>query len=128
MCTKITQDVLESFLKCHYKAHLKSKGQIGIVSEFERLLLSSRQAVTRQAIDKILARTPDVVRDIHLTAACLRKGHTFILNATLNDEMSSLRLDGLKRLTGPSELGGFYYVPMLFYEGHRVRKEQRQLL
>ena len=69
-----------------------------------------------------------MARDISLTAAALRAGPSFVLDATLEDDLLSLRFDGLKRVDGPSKLGDFHYVPMLFHEGRKVGKEQRLLL
>ena len=109
---------------------MKLAGQQGIVSDYEALLIATRQEVRQQAIGKILARNPEgeVARDIILTAAALREGPSFVLNATLEDDLLSLSFDGLKRVDGPSKLGDFQYVPMLFHEGQKVGKEQRLLL
>jgi hypothetical protein len=98
MATKITRQVLEAYLNCQTKAHLRLAGQQGNVSDYEALLISTRQEVTQQAIGKILARNPegDVARDVRLTAAALRTGSSFILNATLEDDLLSLSFDGLK--------------------------------
>jgi predicted RecB family nuclease len=130
MATKITRQILEAFLKCKTKAHLKLAGHQGNVSDYEALLISNRQEVRQKAIGKILARTPEgeVARDIPLTAATLRAGSSFVLNATLEDDLLSLSFDGLKRVDGPSKLGAFHYVPMLFHEESKVSKEQRLLL
>src|SRR3954452_14909055 len=130
MATKITRDVLESHLHCKTKAHLKLAGQQGSVSDYEGLLAASRQEVRQQAIGKIPERYAEgeVARGIPLTAAALRAGPSFVLDATLEDDSMSLRFDGLKRVDGSSQLGDFHYVPMLFYEGRRVGKQQRLLL
>ena len=76
MATKITREVLEAYLKCKTKAHLKLAGQQGIRSDYEGLLAETRQQVRRQAVDKILARCAEteVTRDISLTADALREG------------------------------------------------------
>ena len=130
MATKITRDIIESFLNCKYKGHLKLAGQKGTRSDYQLLLAESRDEVRRRAIDKILARHPEeeVERDVVLTPAVLKKGAAFLLNATLENEYGSLAFDGLKRVPGPSKLGDFHYVPVLFFEGRRVRKLQRALL
>jgi predicted RecB family nuclease len=130
MATKITRQILEAYLNCKTKAHLKLAGQQGIVSDYESLLISTRQEVKQQAIKKILARAPEdeVATDVPLTAATLREGSSFVLNATLEDDLVSLSFDGLKRVDGPSKLGDFHYVPMLFHEARKVGKEQRLLL
>jgi predicted RecB family nuclease len=130
MGRKITREVLESYLHCKTKAHLKLAGQQGIVSDYEALLLARRQEVRQQAIAKILAKHPEaeVARGIPLTVAALRSGPPFVLDANLEDDLLCLGFDGLKRVDGPSKLGDFHYVPMLFHEGRKVGKEQRLLL
>src|SRR5262249_39373604 len=80
--------------------------------------------------EKILGQhgMKDVARAVTLTRSVLRSGATFILDAILEDDLVSLCFDGLKRIPGPSDLGDFHYIPLLFYEGRKVRKEQRILL
>jgi predicted RecB family nuclease len=130
MSAKITREVLEAYLHCKTKAHLKLAGQQGNVSDYEALLLARRQEVRQQAIGKILSTHPEseVARDIPLTAAALHAGPPIVLHATLEDDLLSLRFDGLKRVDGPSRLGDFHYVPMLFHEGRKIGKEQRLLM
>jgi predicted RecB family nuclease len=130
MATKITRDILESSLNCKYKGYLKLAGQQGTRSDYALLLAESRDAVRRQAIEKILARYPEeeVEQDVILTPAALKRGAAFLLNATLEDESVSLAFDGLKRVPGPSKLGNFHYVPVLFFEGRQVHKQQRALV
>ena len=45
MAMKITRDVLESYLHCKTKAHLKLAGQQGNISDYEALLIANRQEV-----------------------------------------------------------------------------------
>src|SRR4051794_18605546 len=70
MTRKITRDILESYLNCKYKAHLKLAGQQGNKSDYEGLLVASRQEVRQEAIGKILSLHPgdEVARDIVLSA------------------------------------------------------------
>jgi predicted RecB family nuclease len=130
MATKITRDVLEGYLHCKTKAHLKLAAQQGSASDYEKLLVASRGKVRQTAIGKILERHPatELARAIPLTIAALRAGPSFVLDATLEDDLLSLGFDGLKRVDGPSKLGDFHYVPVLFHEGRLVRQEQRRLL
>src|ERR1700733_5809353 len=109
MATKITRQILEAFLNCKTKAHLKLADQQGNVSDYEALLIATRQAVQQEAVGKILAKNipGEVARDIPLTVATLRAGPAFIVNATLEDGQLSLSFDGLKRVDGSSKLGGF---------------------
>ena len=130
MATKITRDVLESYLNCKTKAHLKLAGHQGNMSDYEGLLVATRQEVRQQAVGKILEQhaEAEVARGISLSAAALRAGPSFVLDASLEDDLLSMSFDGLKRIDGPSKLGDFHYVPMLFHEGRKVGKEQRVLL
>src|SRR4051812_2553640 len=130
MATKITSDVLESYLHCKFKGHLKLAGQQGTKCDFEAMLTELRAEVRLKAIDAIIARHPgeQVARNIPLTTASLKEGSQYILDGTLEDDSLSLHFDGLKRVDGPSKLGNFHYVPVLFHGGRQVRKEQRLLL
>jgi len=130
MATKITRDMIESFLRCKYKGHLKLAGQQGTRSDYELLQAELRDAVRQQATNKILARHPpqEAEQNLALTPAALKRGAAFLLNATLEDELVSLAFDGLQRVSGPSKLGDFYYIPVLFTEGQKIHKQPRVLL
>src|SRR5262245_49359346 len=127
MTTKITRDIIESSLHCKYKGYLKLAGQQGPTPDYEQLLVECRDAVKQGAMDKLFARhaAEEVVRDVVLTPAILKKGAALLVNATLEDEHVSLAFDGLKRAPGHSKLGDFHYVPVLFSEGQQIRKQQR---
>jgi hypothetical protein len=81
MSAKISSQVLESYLHCKTKAHLKLAGQQGSVSDYEKLLAGNRGDVRQEAIGKILAKhsVDEVARNISLTAATLKAGPSFIL-------------------------------------------------
>jgi hypothetical protein len=82
------------------------------------------------AIDKLIARyrAKGIQTDVALTQALLREGTAFILNAYLEDDVFSLRIDGLKKVEGRSDLGEFHYIPMLFSGSRKVHKNERLLL
>lgn len=130
MAAKITRDVLESYVFCQYKSYLKLTGQHGAKSDYETLLTTFRSEVRLKAVNRIIDQHQEhqVVRNTPLTTAVLKCGPLFVLEPTLEDELISLSFDGLKRVPGPSKLGDFLYLPILFHEGQQVRKEQRLLL
>src|SRR6266404_6443063 len=130
MTIKITRDVLESYLNCKYKGHLKLTGQQGTKCDYESLLTEMRAEVRLAAIDKILAHHAgeEIPRNIPLTISALKQGASFLLDATLEDDLVSLHFDGLKKVDGPSKLGDFHYIPMLFHEGQKIGRTQRLLL
>src|ERR1700746_2739841 len=122
MATKITSEVLESYLHCKFKGYLKLAGQQGTKCDFEAVLAELRAEVRLKAIDAILARHPgdQVARNIPLTTAGLKEGPQYILDGTLEDDTLALHFDGLKRMEGDSKLGSFHYLPVLFHEGRQV--------
>jgi len=130
MATKITRDVLESYLNCKYKGHLKLAGQVGTKVDYEILLTEQKAELRLAVMEKILAEHPtdEVVRNTPLTAATLRQGPLFVFDATLEDDLMCLSFDGLQKMEGPSKLGDFHYIPMLFHVGRKIGKAQRLLL
>jgi hypothetical protein len=125
MATKITREVLEGYLHCKTKGHLKLAGQHGSNSDYGELLATTRQEVRQTAIEWILVRQPEgqLPRDVPLTVATLASGPSYVLGATLEDELLSLQYDGLKRVDKPSKPGDFHYVPILFHEGRKVGRQ-----
>jgi len=130
MAAKITRDILEGYLHCKFKGHLKLTSEQGIKSDYEALLTERRAEIRHAAIDKILARHAgkEMPTNIRLTTSALKQGALFLFDVVLEDDLVSLAYDGLTRVDGPSNLGDFHYIPMLFYEGNHVRKEQKLLL
>src|SRR5262249_11390448 len=58
----------------------------------------------------------------------LVRGPALILNAVIENDLLSIRVDALKRVLGPSDLGDFYYIPILFGEGGKDRQSQKRAL
>jgi predicted RecB family nuclease len=128
--TKITNDVVESFLNCKVKAYLKLNDHQGTKSDYEEFLLQNRRQVREQAIIKMVGKSPedDIKTGVPLTASLLRTGRSYVLDPTLDNHPWFVRFDGLKKVDEPSGLGDFHYVPMLFHEAHGVGTNQRLLL
>src|SRR5271168_2175231 len=100
MTIKITRDVLESYLNCKYKSHLKLTGEQGTKGDYETLLAETKAEVRLAAVDKLLASRPGEVipRNLPLTTSALKQGSPFLLDATLEDDHVSLAFDGLKKV------------------------------
>jgi len=129
MAMKITADTLESYLQCKYKAYLKLANEQGVKSEYEALLLDSRKQVCLAAADK-LARNKkgDVVRGLAITIETLKRGVPLLLDASVEDENFSVCFDALQKEAGPSMLGSFHYIPILFHQAERPASLQKDLL
>ena len=126
----ITREILESYLNCKLKGHLKLKGDRGTKSDYETLMAEVRVEQAKRASEKLVARQKEgeVLRGIEVSIPVLKRGIPLILDADVKDDILSVKIDGLRRVDGPSRLGGFYYVPILFVEGEKIRREQRRLL
>lgn len=126
----ITNDVLEAYVLCPYKAYLKHTGHTGIISEYEAVLKELRREVKEKVTERILTQNPEraVVTGQPVTTALLKRGTPFLLDASIEDEQVSITMDGLKRVPGPSSLGAFLYLPIVFHEAQQVHKEQRLIL
>jgi predicted RecB family nuclease len=130
MEAKITRDIIESFLNCKFKGHLKLAGESGTRSDYEAMTAAARQASREQALAELVARfgEGDGCRGIAASAAMLKRGATLLADACVEDEELSLRFDGLKRADGPSRVGGHHYLPVLYNHGNEVGRQQKVLL
>ena len=94
MATRITRELVESYIHCKYKAHLKGAGQQGTPSDYGALLTSQTDEVRRKVTEKVLARhqEDEVARAVPLTAATLSRGPLYVLEATLEEDLFSYTL------------------------------------
>ena len=56
MGTRITSEVVESYLNCKVKGHLKLAGNQGIKSDYEGFLVQTRREIRQQAISTLSPR------------------------------------------------------------------------
>jgi predicted RecB family nuclease len=130
MATKITRDLIESYLNCKYKGHLKLAGESGTPSDYEMMTTAARQESRERAVGGLVSRfgEGDAGRGTIVTAAILRQGTPLLADVDLEDEGLSLRCDALKRAAGPSKLGDYYYIPVLHNDGDKVGRQHKLLL
>jgi predicted RecB family nuclease len=112
MAAKFTREIIEAYLNCKTKGHLKLAGERGTESA------------------KLVARfgEGDGCRGISVTAATLRKGAPLLADATIEDEELCLCFDGLKQAGGLARVRGHHYLPVLYNHGDKVGRQQRVLL
>ena len=130
MARVITRGGIEAYLRCKFKGYLKLAGEQGPRGDYELLLGELEDEVRSRAVDKLLARHSVAAADrgVLLTPARLRDGASLVLDATFGEDGLALTLDGLERVDGISQLGGFHYIPVLYFESERIRRTQRDLL
>jgi predicted RecB family nuclease len=130
MATKIFQDIIESYLNCKYKGHLKLTGKSGTISDYEAMTTAARASSREQALTRLAARFGEGAagRGAAVTAALLKQGAPFLLDASVEDGGLSLRLDALKRIGGASKVGDHHYIPILHSYGDKVGRREKLLL
>jgi predicted RecB family nuclease len=130
MSAKITREVLEGYLSCKYKGHLKLAGQAGTPSDYEAMMSAAKAGSREAALAKLVARfgQGDACRGGPVTAATLKQGPPLLADIDLEGEGLSLRLDALKRADGRSKLGEHHYLPVLHVHGDKVGRQEKLLL
>jgi predicted RecB family nuclease len=127
---KITNEVLEGYLNCRTKGHLKLAGEVGTRSDYEAMTTAASQAARGAALAKIVSRFGEgnACWGIPVTAAVLKQGAPLLAHANLEDDSMSIRIDALKRAEGASKLGGHHYLPVLHVHGDKVGRLEKLLL
>ena len=130
MATKITRGIIESYLNCKYKGHLKLTGESGAISDYETMTAAARASSRAQALTRLAARFGGGAtgRAVAVTTALLKQAAPFLLDASLENDGLSLRLDALKRMDGASKLGDHHYLPVLHVHGDKVGRREKTLL
>jgi predicted RecB family nuclease len=127
---KITNEVLEGYLNCKTKGHLKLVGESGTKSDYEAMTEAASQASRELSLAGLVARYGEgnAFRGTAITAAMLKQGAPLLADAILEDDGVSILLDALKREDGASKLGEHHYLPILYNHGDKVGRLKKLLL
>src|SRR5215218_7789706 len=127
--TKITRGVLESYIACRYKAYLMLAGH-----EAETGQEHQPQAPTNSEQTSPLEQVAHLQNEsraddhIELTSKLLSQGLPEIIGSLYETTSSSIQFDGLQRVAGRSDIGGFHYIPILFHPNGQMQEFQISLL
>jgi predicted RecB family nuclease len=127
---KITNEVLEGYLNCKTKGHLKLAGKGGVVSDYETMIVAAGRESRETSLARLSAQFSggDACQGIAVTSSTLKQGAPLLVDAVLEDDSVSLRFDALKRDIGPSKLGDYNYLPVLHSHGDKVGRPRKLLL
>src|SRR5215469_13479802 len=127
---RITNEILEAYLNCKTKGHLKLVGETGTKSDYEAMTEAASRASRELSLAGIVARYGEgnAQREAAITAARLKQGAPLLVDAVIEDDGMSIRFDALKRVDGASKLGGHHYIPVLHNHGDRVGRSGKLLL
>src|SRR5437763_256862 len=94
---KITREVLEGYLECRYKGRLRLAGEQGVESDYQTLTAEDEVQTRTRANTYLLSHQPDgqACQGRTFTAADLGLGIPLLLDATIEQEETILRFDGL---------------------------------
>lgn len=109
----ITDELLEAFLQCKYKARLRALGRTEQPSDFEKHRMSQDKAHCAQVQAKLFplpeaAPRPEAPPAL-LDAATLKQGQTRLQNVRVQSANLAARIDAIERVDVPSSLGCFSY-------------------
>jgi predicted RecB family nuclease len=127
---KITNEILEGYLNCKTKGHLKLASEVGTRSDYEAMTIAEGQASREAALARLVDRfgEGDACRGVSVTAGTLKMAAQLLVDATLDDNSVSLRFDALKRAEGRSNVGDHHYLPVLHIHGANVGRQPKLLL
>src|SRR5262245_31433903 len=130
MSKKITTDILEGYLSCKYKGHLRLAEERGAPTGYELLQREARERVRLAAADRLLTRNKgsEALRGVPVTPEVLKRSVPAWRDATLEAAGPSVRFDALQRTRGESRLGDFHCLPVLFHEAERPTRQLKALL
>src|SRR3954466_6831250 len=96
---EITNEILEAYLNCKTKGHLKLVGETGAKSNYEAMTEAASRASREVALAGLVARyrEGDAYRGTVITAAMLKQGAPVLADAILEDDGVTIRVDALKR-------------------------------
>src|SRR6267142_3035750 len=116
MTAKITLDILESYLQCKYKCHLKLLGEHGTPSAYEQLMRETRHRLRLAARDALLSQhgERESLCNHAVTVTVLEQSAPLLLDALVEDERLSVRFDASKEPPGHRNSGIFTTSPSSF--------------
>src|SRR5713226_4398238 len=107
----ITDELLEAFLQCKYKARLRALGRTGQPADFEKHRTSQAQTHRAQVQAKLFPLPEAALRPeappALLDAATLKQGQTRLQNVRVQSANLAARIDAIERVDVPSALGSF---------------------
>jgi predicted RecB family nuclease len=109
----ITDELLEAFLQCKYKAILRALGRAGQPTDFEKHRTSQAQAHRAQVQAKLFPLPEAVPRPeaspALLDTATLKQGQTRLQHVRVQAANLAASIDAIERVDVPSALGCFSY-------------------
>jgi len=123
---KLTLDLLDSFVRCRYKAFLKCTGEVGSVSEYELLETRLVDVYQEKAIQRLAERfSPSEVAYGPLSLEEIRRGRRrLFLNVGVSDEQHAITVPAIERLASGRQQD---HAVLVFSPGNKVTRPTKVL-
>ncbi len=127
---RITDDCLESYLYCPYKAYLLMNNEPGKQADFEILQTELQKEYKNQSssILKNKYKENDIFEQSSLTLADLKFGRQILIGDHLDNHELSCSINALEKVNGKSSLGNFHYYPILLSYKEKLSKEDKIMM
>ena len=106
----ITNEMIAAYLECPQKAYLIAKDEKATPTDYELLKSDLQDAARRKLLQKFSKNCDDT--ETLITRNLLRQQRDFILNAKILSAYFDLTFDALQKVSEPSPLGQFSYIPI----------------
>ena len=127
---KITDAIFRDFLNCKTKAFLGLQGESSPPSDYQRILIQLTTTYKNEALKKLFIRYKEsqVVNLPISTLSALQEGHRLITDTYIDSGELCSYCNAIEKTKGTSQLGAFYYVPILFTAKEKIAKEDKLIL
>jgi predicted RecB family nuclease len=121
----ITESLFLAYCRCPYKAFLKSKGEVGVPSDYEVIQNQADARFKVEAIDRLLQSQPDshVLREPPSLAVAIKKSVRLIVGAGVEALGAAHKFDLLERHVERNDARRPAYVPVHFCHSNKLTKE-----
>jgi hypothetical protein len=124
---KLTQDLIKDFLSCKYKAYLRLVGNQSTDDGDGQIFGDNARSKYDGPRKHHLTSLSDA-KCCALTPTLLAQGASFVPTTLYESESVAIRFDGLMRADGPSSLGDFHYLPIVYDTDRQRHGVQKPLL
>jgi predicted RecB family nuclease len=121
----ITNEIIESFLYCQYKSHLKRCGKQGEKTNFGKLQKKIKNQIISTLSQKITAKGKTIlIPNSSIPSQFFSKGTDFILKSKFEFPGMQLRVDVLERFHDTSTQRTSYILTLVFPDEHITKTEK----
>ena len=123
----INNEIIESFLNCHYKAYLKSDNKVGNKTEFENLESDLLKINRKQYFDSICSKygKDQILRNFDFKKKNQIKNKCYYIEPLLIRKQFNIRFDALEVILDKSFPNKISYIPISVSPKENILKTEK---